>query len=166
MRFFDFSQHWHEFFKMWYSVNVQSQLESLLRTHGFLRNIDWRPFVPLCRIAGRDEPEGSVASVILPHGCHVYAPCLFRIAIEMCPTSLWTLVEGDMHSTVVCVPEQVMFDLLGWYYACITPQKALTAIEVYEMSLGVRKGPLCNTIKTLKLSSEKKEGGEVMHGFR
>ena len=154
MRYFDFRQHWNQFLEMWYSINIQSQLEGLLRLHGFLHDDKWRPFLPLSKLTGRDEVDGSVASIILPHGCHVYAPCLFQIAIDLCPKSLWTLVEGDRHSTVVCIPENIMFDLLCWHYYQSSPRKALTAIEVYEMSLGVRKGPLCNTLTTLKLDSK------------
>lgn len=107
------------------------------------RTLLTRRAVPHDRDAPATSTTGTVESTILPHGCHVYAPALFLIAALLFPKYSWTLVDGDVHSTVVSEEYSIVFDLLCWYYDSL-PGKTLDATDVYQMCLGLKKGVLRN----------------------
>ncbi len=151
MRYFDFTRHWAAFSKHWYSDACQNLLASLLEEHGFLNDKMWRPHMPLS-VLNDDAPSRTLdlESLVLPHGCHVYAPVLHRIAKLMYPMQTWIVIDGNNHSTVVSDMPATIFDLLCYYYHIYT-DKGYDARAVYEMCVGARKGPLHNTRFTLYL---------------
>jgi len=100
----------------------------------------------------------SIQSTILPHGCHVYAPALFLIAALLYPKYSWTLVDGDVHSTVVSEEMSMVFDLLCWYYDSL-PGRNLSASDVYQMCLGVKRGVLRNNDFSRTSSDDLKDTG-------
>lgn len=144
MRFFDFDKHWTRFYAQWKTDEVQEVVRDLLYVHGFLKvGEPWEKGTPLASLTGASFSHDSVESIVLPHGCHVYAPALFLIAVQLYPKYVWTLVDGDIHSTVVSEEMRVVFDLLCWYYDRL-PGRNLSAIDVYEMCIGRKRGILTN----------------------
>lgn len=150
MRYFDFSRHWGSFSRHWYSDACQTLLGTLLEKHGFLKDKVWRPHMPLSILADETAQAVGLESLILPHGCHVYAPVLHRIAKLMYPLQTWIVIDGDRHSTVVSDMPATVFDLLCFHYHN-NSNEGYDALAVYEMCVGTRRGPLRNTRYVLYL---------------
>lgn len=155
MEYFDFQTHWCRFLGVWNSDLIQAMLEELLRTHGFIKHGQpWTRGTPLASLTDATYEEGSVESMILPHGCHVYAPASLIAASEMYPNNTWVLVDGNAHSTVVSIELHLVFDLLCWYYYHKQRKTAFKAVQVFEMCVGRTKGLLYNSNVRYITSSE------------
>ena len=145
MQYFDFHKNWVSFLKEWRSDVVQDIVEDLLHVHGFIPpDSSWNKNTPLASLSGKEYAPDSIASHILPHGCHVYAPAFFLIAVQLYPKHKWMLIDGDRHSTVVSSTCKVVFDLLCWYYCQTRVKTSLAAQDVYDMSMGLKAGVLHN----------------------
>ena len=74
--------------------------------------------------------------------CHDLAPALFAIATKMYPEKQWIHIQGDKHSTVLCVEEGIVFDLI-FYYLQTRCEEDTTASYLYLSSVGKKKGEQC-----------------------
>jgi hypothetical protein len=72
------------------------------------------------------------------HHCHQFAPALYRVAQLMFPTRNWTLLKGDVHSTVYCaedLDDVIVFDLLMYFLHHMLGEPCVTAERVMQNAL-------------------------------
>jgi hypothetical protein len=84
--------------------------------------------------------DDNLLYVNVPTGrCHQLAPALFAIAYKMHPEKEWIHLHGNRHSTVLCVKEGIVFDLI-FYYLQTCMKEPTTAEHLYLSSIAKKIG--------------------------
>lgn len=81
-----------------------------------------RSFIPK-----KESPEFWAAS----HSCHHIAPWVFSLAIKWRPDLKWNIIEGDAHTTIACLSEKIVLDILNYRQLSGPAVLRFTRKEVY-----------------------------------